>query len=423
MKGLELLKDDIKRCVKCGTCRSICPTFRIIGKESASARGKITLIDAYINGQIGLSEEYLRHIKECTMCGACSASCPNGVDATGIILSARADAVNKQGMGLSAGLLLKSVLDSSLIMPFMLKCARGVQGLFFKDSLNENGLISRFSLPVIGDNRLLPQLAGQFFLDMPEIKALAKGGDKKTGALKVAFYAGCGVNYLMPNVGIKAVEAVKKALAEPIVPDGQVCCGMPAYYMGDMETAKRLARKNIEAFEDSGADYITTACATCTYGLKTVFKEILADEGPEARAKAEAFSLKVRDVTELLVNVLKYKGKAGSAIDKKTVTYHDPCHLNRGLGIRDEPRELLKSNGSVVFRQMKFPCSCCGLGGGLSLTNYGLSQDIVKRKAESIKDSGAELVATSCPGCIVQIKDGLHRYGVDAEVVHVVELL
>jgi Fe-S oxidoreductase len=105
------------------------------------------------------------------------------------------------------------------------------------------------------------------------------------------------------------------------------------------------------------------------------------------------------------------------------VTYHDPCHLNRSQGIRAEPRELLASKDSLEFRAMKFPCSCCGLGGGVGFTNYELSADIARRKAESVRGSGADIVATACPGCIVQIRDALHRNGVDAKVAHVVELL
>jgi glycolate oxidase iron-sulfur subunit len=234
----------------------------------------------------------------------------------------------------------------------------------------------------------------------------------------------------MPQVGTASIKAIKRTDASVAVPQGQVCCGMPAYYSGDMKTARRLALKNIEAFEALEADYIATACATCSYGLKEVFRRVLSDEGPEVLARVEAFAGKVRDITELLVNELKYvssieKSGAGAKGEegRKVVTYHDPCHLNRSQGIRAAPRELLTSNRSLEFKAMKFPCSCCGLGGGVGFTNYELSADIAARKAESVRGSGAEVVATACPGCIVQIRDSLHRHGVDAKVAHVVELL
>ena len=136
-------------------------------------------------------------------------------------------------------------------------------------------------------------------------------------------------------------------------------------------------------------------------------------------------SLKVRDITELLVNELGFKGDASrkGAGKKLTVTYHDPCHLNRAQGIRKAPRELIANADGVMFKEMRFPCSCCGLGGGLSTTNYELSIEIARRKAQSVKESGADVLATACPGCIVQLRDAMHRYGVDVKVVHVVELL
>ncbi|MBI5886386.1 MAG: (Fe-S)-binding protein [Deltaproteobacteria bacterium] len=455
MKPLTELKDELNKCVRCGTCRSICPTFRVIGRESASARGKLALIDAYLKGEIASSETYLKHIKECTLCGACRDGCPNGVDTIGIITAARAEAVQRQGMPYAASFILKTLLDPGRIMPVALKFASRIQGLLLKDSTVEVGLLSRFSLPLVGGGRLVPPLARQFFLDMPDIKALFEGARSKpavssaTKPVRVAFYAGCGVNYLMPEVGVKSIEILRRAGAEPVVPSSQICCGMPAFSMGDLPTAKSMAIKNLEAFEACECDYITTSCATCGHALKNLFGDLLGFD-PELDARVKAMAAKVRDITELLVNVLGYEGKSPPAPPvhapwrgypergesppplskgeesggvKKTVTYHDPCHLNRAQGIRREPRRLIESAPGVVFKEMKFPCGCCGLGGGLSTTNYDLSISITKRKVDSIKASGADIVATACPGCMVQLRDGLHKHGVDVKVAHVVDLL
>lgn len=443
MKELSNLRDEIDKCVRCGTCRSICPTTRIIGRETASARGKLTLIEAYLDGELELSKSFLKHIKECTLCGGCRDVCPAGVKTTDVFVAARAESVEKGAQSLAASFVMKNLLNSSKLMPWALRLASRLKGLVFKDSVVENGLISRFSLPLVGGGRLVPELASTFFMDLPEVKALgtdgvgAEGDASSTGlgGPRIAFFAGCGVNYLMPQVGTASLKAIGKTGSSVVVPEAQLCCGMPAYYSGDMKTARRLALKNIEAFEEAGADYIATACATCSHALKNVFKGIFsddADSSPELLARVEAFTGKVRDITELLVNELKYTSSStdvsgdlsGTGAGKKrVVTYHDPCHLNRSQGIRAEPRELLDSNDSLKFKAMKFPCSCCGLGGGVAFTNYELSTEIGRRKAESVRDSGADIVATACPGCIVQIRDGLHRHGVDARVAHVVELL
>ncbi len=421
MSQLKSLKDEIEKCVRCGTCGSVCPTFQALGKETASARGKLTLVQAYLKGEIELSEDYIRHIKECTLCGACRSSCPNGVNTTGIISAARADHVEKKGVPLAASLLFKTLLESS--SPWALKLATKMQGLFFKDASIESGLLSRFSIPLIGNGRLMPQLARTFFLEMPEVKKLSshgRGGRKP----KIAFYAGCGVNYLMPNVGIASLDVLKRADVEVIVPSGQVCCGMPAYSMGDVAVAKSMAIKNLEAFEAYDFDFIATSCATCGYGLKTLFKKLLGDD-PEYANKVDAFAAKVKDITELLAGELDFirKGRAKKENSPAVVTYHDPCHLGRNQGVREEPRELIASAKGVELKEMKHPCRCCGLGGGLSISNYGLSMEITRRKAESVRDSGADIVVTACPGCIVQLRDGLHRYGVKAKVAHVVEFL
>ncbi len=427
MKRLASLAGDLNKCVKCGTCRSICPTFRVIGRESAAARGKLSLIRAYINGDMGLGDDYLRHIKECTMCGGCRDSCPAGVDTVRIINAARAEHVEKEGVSFAASFMMKNLLDYKGVMPRALRYVSKFRGLLFKDSPTENGLVSRFSLPVIGCGRLVPELAGTFFLDTAEAKTLDAAPD--INEAKVAFYSGCGVNFLMPDVGLKSIKALEKS-GPVLVPGAQVCCGMPAYYSGDVETAKKLAIKNIKVFESYDLDYIITSCATCSHALKNVFKDIIAETGDKAlMERAGKFAAKVRDITEFLPikspsALTEGQDENQSAGGKKTVvTYHDPCHLNRNQGIRDAPRDLIKSRTDLEFKEMRFPCSCCGLGGGLAMNNYELSVKITERKADSIRDSEADIVATACPGCIVQLRDGLHKYGVKAKVVHVVDLL
>jgi len=418
MKKLVELSSEIDKCVRCGTCRSTCPTFKVIGRETSCARGRVTLIAEYMNGRLGLTDTYLRHLKECTLCGACKSKCPNGVDTVAIFAAARRDATEKQGVPFAASVIFKNLLASGGLLSLGVKLAARLQGLVFKDASAGLGLLSRFSLPLVGAGRLVPPLASTQFLDLPEVKAAVRA-DK--GGPRVAFYAGCGINYLMPDVGLKSLEAVRRAGGAPFVPQGQACCGMPAWAMGDIPTAKSMAIKNLEAFEAVDADFIVTSCATCGHGLKILMTDLLSDS-PELAARAEKIASKVRDISELLIKELGYKAKAPGG-EKRVVTYHDPCHLGRAQGLREEPRELAKMGPGVVLKEMKNPCLCCGLGGGLMYNDYGLSMEIAAKKAENIRNSGASIVATACPGCIVQLRDGLHRFGVDAKVCHVVELL
>ena len=227
---------------------------------------------------------------------------------------------------------------------------------------------------------------------------------------------------MLPNIGDASLKLLEKAGASVVVPLEQRCCGMPALGMGAVETAKSLALKNLEAFEQYELDYITTACATCGDGLKRRFKELLSDEYQE---RVEAFSEKVRDITELLVNELNFMGAARHSpltTHYSIVTYHDPCHLRRGQDIADEPRKLIEMSGAKL-KEMSHPCRCCGLGGSFNITDYDFSMEINRKKAEDIKNTGAQIVATACPGCMIQIKDGLHQLGANTKVVHVIELL
>ena len=421
MKRLELLRDEIDKCVRCGTCRSTCPATKVLGVETASPRGRVSLVDAYSRGEIGLTEVYLKHLKDCTLCGACRSNCPNGVDTVAIFAAARAEAIEKKGVPLAASLVFRNLKDSGKgIMGLGLKLAGKLQGLLFKDSAAGIGLLSRFSLPLVGSGRLVPPLAATFFLDLPEVMA-ASGIEAKSGRPKVAFYSGCGINYLMPGLGVKSLEVIKKAGAEVSVPQGQVCCGMPAYAMGDLKAAREMALKNLEELERTDADFIATSCATCGHGLKHLMPDLLSDE-PGLKARAEKVASKVRDISELLIHELGFK-KGSSEGEKRIVTYHDPCHLGRAQNLREEPRDIIKISGNATLKEMKNPCLCCGLGGGLMYNNYELSMDIARIKAENIRNSGAEIVATACPGCMIQLRDGLHRFGVSAKVKHVIELL
>jgi glycolate oxidase iron-sulfur subunit len=433
MEKLDKFIGNLDQCVKCGACRSGCPTFAAVHREGASARGRLSVVSAHAAGEIGFSEKYGEHIKNCTLCGSCASICPVGVNTPKIVLAARAESVANGGLTLGSTLFFKHVLDSKRLGPMAMKVASKVQGLVNPNAVNvgeaedkdkapAKGFMSRFILPYLGDGRPPPPLAKKFFLDTKEARSVSKmpGGAKEAGTIRVAFFAGCGINYMLPDVGKATLRILTDQGADIVAPPSQSCCGMPALSMGDVETAKNLAKKNIEAFEGLDVDFITTSCATCTYALKNKFTELLADEGPEMLRQVESFVSKVRDITELLEG--EFSVKAAKEKTGESVTYHDPCHLSRGQSIKDAPRDLLAKSG-LTFTELKNPCRCCGLGGGLGYTNYKLSMEIAREKAKNIIDTKADVVATACPGCMIQIKDGLDLLGAETRVKHVVELL
>ncbi len=436
MKSVEELLSIASKCVRCGTCKSFCPSYEILRREGDGPRGRVTLAETSLKeagtGGTPFGPAFQKYVKDCTLCGSCHSNCPNDVDVPALIIAARSGYIAKEGLSPFASIAIKNLMSSERLRPLSMKLASKLQGLIFKGSTIERALVSRFSIPLIGGGRLVPNLPGKFFMESKTARALARGAAHDSTKPKVSFFVGCGVNYFLPGIGEATVKVLERSGAALSIPKAQSCCGMPALSAGDQKTAKEHALKNLEVFEKEDCDYIVTSCATCGHALKEVFKELLCDgEGgdPEMAARVDAFAAKVRDVTEFIAPEGELPCKdvpdgERPLITRKgsKVTYHDPCHLRRYQGISEEPRMLLESSGLELVG-MKHPCKCCGLGGGLAFSNYELSIEIARIKAEGVRGSGADIVATACPGCIIQLKDALHHYGVDAMVVHVVELL
>src|SRR3989339_1075235 len=239
MKTLKQFANEINKCVLCGTCRSVCPTFDVVQREPASARGKVALCGAYLNKEIELSDVFIKQMNECVQCMACKTACPNDVNVPDIILAARAEIAKENGLSFAKSFIFKNILGSETLMPVAMKFASKLQGLLFKDVPEESGLHRRFPLPLIDEKRLVPQLAERFFLERrsnPPIPPLEKGG-KGGFAPRIGFFAGCLINYMLPNIGEACLKILEKAGASGIVPLDQHCCGMPAIGNGDIETA------------------------------------------------------------------------------------------------------------------------------------------------------------------------------------------
>jgi glycolate oxidase iron-sulfur subunit len=233
-------------------------------------------------------------------------------------------------------------------------------------------------------------------------------------ARRVALFVGCATNLIYPEAGRAAVDVLARSGVEVVIPKGQGCCGTPVANSGDFETARTLARGNIEAFGASGADAIVAVCASCGLMLAREYHETLSIEG--------GIGLPVFDLAEFLAHRGRQPGDGGPR-ETIRVTYHDPCHLARGRGIRNEPRVLLKLVPWVEFVEMDDADRCCGGGGLFSLAHYDLSKAVGRRKIEAIRDAGVDVVATECPSCVMQLRDMIAQAGLDVAVMSVAELL
>ena len=393
---------DLSDCVRCGACRAVCPTFSVIRREYACGRGKVSLWEAHREGEVGLSEGFVRAVTECLTCAACRENCPNGVDVPSLVLEARAEVVKGRGLSLS-----KSILGRFLSSPTMasigVKAASILKGFLFREE--GTGVHLRLPLSHLSE-RLLPAPSGTFLKRVRDYEA--------EGSPRVGLFTGCLINHFLPEIGEATVDLLKRAGAGVVIPRDQVCCGMPFLGMGERERARELVLRNVEVFERAGVDLVVTPCATCATALKIHSRELV--DTPEAKT----FASRAREVTELLRRDLGVK-VSGNGPGRR-VTYHDPCHMSRYQHIKDEPRELIEMAGHNLV-EMSHPCRCCGLGGTFTIDYPELSATIGRQKAEDIMGTEAEVVATACPGCIIQIRDSLHRLGGKKEVLHVVQLL
>jgi glycolate oxidase iron-sulfur subunit len=269
----------------------------------------------------------------------------------------------------------------------------------------------RFPAPFISADRTLPPLTAKPFRERhPEMIRGAAG--KPT----VLFFTGCGINFMYPDSGEALLKALKFIGVTVMIPKAQVCCGLPAVSAGAAKTVEVLAEENLAVFQQYNCDYIVTACASCHSGLTQIY--------PGMGAEFSEFKDKVKDIFVFLVE----QGFAEklAALPKRQerikVTYHDPCHL-RNHGITKEPRAILKALPQVEYIEMENAATCCGLGGTYSVYHYDTSKKIGAKKAGFIAESGADLVATDCPGCIMQLQDSINHAAEKQRVVHILDLV
>jgi Fe-S oxidoreductase len=235
----------------------------------------------------------------------------------------------------------------------------------------------------------------------------------------VAFYAGCVANYAYPGIGEGVMKYLQECGGEPYYPQGQACCGAPALDAGDEQSCNRLAKINIAALEKMNPDYIVTVCPGCAVMLQQEYPRLLADD-PEWSQRAKAMSAKIRDFSQLAIELIPSAEKKPS--QDLSVTYHDPCYLKRGLGIYHEPRKLLEREGFKIV-EMDDADACCGFAGQFVLQYPELAGSILKRKLDNIKATGVDVVVTDCMPCVLQLRGGLDKRSSNVRVMHSAELL
>lgn len=401
-------------CVHCGLCLNHCPTYRVLGMEMDSPRGRIYQVLQVDAGRLPIGESFVTHIDRCLDCRACETACPSGVQYGHIVERARAQIEQHyQRPWLARHLrqfFFRHVLGDPERLANIARLLRFYQQSGLQMVARASGLLKVMGVHQL--DRLQPAIDDHFFFDQIG-KVFPAEGETRA---RVALHAGCIANVAFSELNHATIRVLTKNGVEVWIPRGQSCCGALQAHAGFREEARTLALQNIAAMLDDRFDAIVTNAAGCGSTLKEYGDLLLEDKH---RADAERFSAKVKDVSEFLQQL----GLRPPATDLNLhATYQDPCHLAHGQRVRSAPRELLRFVG-VQLEEMSNSDQCCGSAGSYNVTQNELSMKILDEKMKDIGRTSAELLVTANVGCMLQLRFGMARSGRMIPVKHVVEVL
>ena len=410
-------ESDLYKCVHCGFCLQACPTYLETGLETESPRGRIALMKAVNEGRIGMTDSVVRHWDLCIQCRACEVACPSGVPYGSLIESTMAQVERKREVGLipklAAGLALNHVIPNQGVLEFSVGLARIYQKSGMQSLVRKSGLLRLVSRSLADMESSMPTASDSFF--RAEGQTSPPEGRLRS---RVALLSGC----VMPLFSGPEMEAVVRVLnrngCEVVVPEGQVCCGAIHSHVGDLETTRSMARRNIDVFTDAGVDAVVIASAGCGSRMKE-YDHLLRNDTQYAD-KAERFSKTVKDVHEFLVDL---PFTPPTAELDYTVTYQDSCHLGNAQRITSAPRQILNAIPGVDFVELPGAGRCCGAGGTYTITERDFSLRVLASKMDDFQTTGADVLATANPGCLLQLQYGVADRGLTADVKYVTDLL
>jgi glycolate oxidase iron-sulfur subunit len=404
----ELVKD----CVHCGFCLPSCPTYVLWGEEMDSPRGRIHLMKAGLEGE-PLSASMVSHFDACLGCMACVTACPSGVQYGTLIADTRAQ-VERRYERPRAQWLLREAIFRLFPYPRRLRALRGPLALYQRSGLGRllqrSGLLDRLPPTLRVMESLTPTLARRETL--PE-RVPASGRRRAV----VGMLTGCVQDALFPEVNAATVRVLAAEGCDVIIPRRQGCCGALSQHVG-REEAIGFARALIERFEAAGVDHIVVNAAGCGSAMKD-YTHLLRDDRSYA-ARAQAFVERTRDISELLVEL-------GPAAPRHpldiTIAYHDACHLGHAQGVRSQPRELLRAIPGLTLTEIAEADLCCGSAGIYNLLNPEPATELGDRKARNVLGTGASVLVTANPGCLMQIAASARRLGAHLTLAHTVTVL
>lgn len=419
---LSVLPDEtvLNSCIHCGLCLSVCPTYEMTKNERSSPRGRISLIKSAAKGDIEITKLFAEEMDFCLDCQACMTACPAGVQYGIMVESARVETSRVGHTSFLRKYILKYIIPNKTILSIAILLLNfynrsGLQKFFtgtgiLKFISKDLPEIQKLSPSVIGKSgtRLLKDYYGNKEVIAPVSNVIK---------YKTAFHSGCIMDVMFGDINKDTVDLLSKTGCSVYIPNGQICCGSLHAHNGDFDTAKKLARKNIDAFEADKYDWLVSNSAGCGAFMKE-YKLFLKDD-PVYRSKAIVFSSKVKDVTEFFAERedVKYRDTSDE------ITYHDACHLVHSQKVFNDPRKVFSSIPGLKVHELEESTWCCGSAGIYNVVRYQDSLRILERKMKNLALNKSSIVVTGNPGCMAQLKYGSEKFNVNKKVIHTATFL
>ena len=423
--ALSELEDAMDTCNRCGMCQAVCPLFRETGREGDVARGKIALLNGLRQDLLHDPGRVMDRLDRCLLCNACGRTCSRKLDLSTIFLKARLILTDYQGLPFYKKLIFRTLLRHPVLFDRVAVLLSDLQR-WIPEGWKKNGSVVLARILPLFKNRSVPKLAIRSFRHMAKktgVNPAALASPSRT----VVFFTGCLIDKMLPEVGKACVQVLNRVGISVRYIDQEVCCGIPALASGDRLGFESLVKHNLVQMSGMESDAIVTACATCTTTLHDLWPRMIEYghplDGPVRRVSGQVMDILDYTLTRTpLTDLLSQSTSRETICKTRILTYHEPCHLRQGdLGKRI--RTMLGSLPGYRYVETRDPGRCCGMGGSFGLAHADLSRQIGEKKARDIVDSGAEIVVTACPACMLQLKDMLARIGPRVEVRHMMEVL
>ncbi len=409
------LNDLIAKCNRCGFCQAGCPVYRVTGEEHSLSRGRWAVARGLMLGELELTPEVARALEDCLLCRGCTAHCFPGLRTDDVVMAVRHAYLESHGQPMWQRVLFRSVLSDGKTLEWAGRWAVWAKRTGLAKAAEKAGLGRGADSPLHAVNEVVPELPERFF----HRGERQVGADPDKATSRIGYFVSCGLSFQFPEVVDATLRVLGRAGCAVTILDN-TCCGRPAYAYGDLDTARDIARRNIDRMAAAEQlDAIVSDCGSCSAHLKD-YAGLLAGD-PAYAERASALSKKTKSFSEFLAA----KGVNPGAVKvDATVTYHDPCHLsNRFTKITAQPRALLKSVPGVTFKELPEADWCCGAAGSYTFLHHTEATGVLDRKMDRVATTGASILTTECPACMMHLSFGVRRRGLPVQVRHVSQVL